>query len=565
MKKLVLIVFLLSVGVLIANAYPITPIGGGGLQTSTIPLSGQLPIGNASGTYSINYLTAGTNVTITTSSGGILITGTGGGSITTSSAGIANQLTYWTSASAIAPTSTIFLTTSTNLGVANFATSSISQWVNDAGYVSSTTGISSSTIWNLFSNSAVGLTYSTSTGATTLTSGYFIPLNTSATSWNAAFASSSLITSALGTNAFNSTAFLTAAPATTSISAQGVVYTGPDFTFATSGPMLAITGGTKTITFTMSSSSLNLQNFITTSTYNASITIATAAPLTGGGSLSNGGTLSLSLTTPLTIAQGGTATNTTPSTNALMYFDGNFIRGTSSVFYLASNPTGYITTSTYNANFGTMANQAVPSAALVLSNGTAISAYGGAGACANAGMVSTISAVGGTTCISSSTQLSNLGISAGSNAFNSTAIPTNYYSTINGSTASGATTYNIYGGLGISVATGTASTTLSVNQAAALSFSALGNTTSTANISANSFKSVTTSTFAQGVSVGTTTNPTAAIIFNVVGAGTSTIKFGDASSSKPACFMMADYPAGTSWTYVTSNAGVISASTTPCN
>lgn len=50
--------------------------------------------------------------------------------------------------------------------------------------------------------------------------------------------------------------------------------------------------------------------------------------------------------------------------------------------------------------------------------------------------------------------------SFGSNAFTSTAIPTNYISTLNG--GSGAQTYNLYAGTGLSISTGTASTTLSL-------------------------------------------------------------------------------------------------------
>ncbi len=45
----------------------------GGTSTSTTPESGQFLIGNASGTYSVGFLTAGTNVTLSTSSGGVTI------------------------------------------------------------------------------------------------------------------------------------------------------------------------------------------------------------------------------------------------------------------------------------------------------------------------------------------------------------------------------------------------------------------------------------------------------------------------------------------------------------
>ena len=72
-----------------------------------------------------------------------------------------------------------------------------------------------------------------------------------------------------------------------------------------------------------------------------------------------------------------------------------------------------------------------------------------------------------------------------------------------------------------------------------------------------------TSTFAQGVSIGTSTAPT--VPLNVVGPGTSTIQFGDASSSKPACFMFSQYPTGTSWAYAYIQAFAWVVTSTPCN
>ena len=53
---------------------------------------------------------------------------------------------------------------------------------------------------------------------------------------------------------------------TTTISVQGVTIDGPNFTFASSG-IIAITGSGTTLTFTVSSSSLNLDTFLVSSTF----------------------------------------------------------------------------------------------------------------------------------------------------------------------------------------------------------------------------------------------------------------------------------------------------------
>jgi len=128
----------------------------------------------------------------------------------------------------------------------------------------------------------------------------------------------------------------------------------------------------------------------------------------------------------------------------------------------------------------------------------------------------------------------------------STAVTANYFPFWNSSNGSGlnGTSSIFQSGLSIGVGTTQPSSTLHVF---------------------GTFGASQTSTIAQGLSIGTTTNPVSPVVLNVVGSGTSTIKFGDASSSKPACFMFSDYPAGTSWTYVYFNAGAMTATTTPCN
>lgn len=88
----------------------------GGTGTSTVPSSGKILIGNASGTYSPNYLTAGSNVTISTSSGAITInsTASGSGSVSTSSAPTAYNFPYWANTTGgLNGTSTLFYASST--------------------------------------------------------------------------------------------------------------------------------------------------------------------------------------------------------------------------------------------------------------------------------------------------------------------------------------------------------------------------------------------------------------------------------------------------------------------
>ena len=55
------------------------PIANGGTGITSTPTNGQLLIGNGTG-YTASTLTAGTNITITNSSGGITIAASGGGS-----------------------------------------------------------------------------------------------------------------------------------------------------------------------------------------------------------------------------------------------------------------------------------------------------------------------------------------------------------------------------------------------------------------------------------------------------------------------------------------------------
>lgn len=92
-KYKILVALLLLSSISIASAQQVLPRRQGGTGTSTTPLPGQLLIGNSDGLYSLDYLTAGGNFQITTSSGGITITGfNAGNGISISSLGAISNI-----------------------------------------------------------------------------------------------------------------------------------------------------------------------------------------------------------------------------------------------------------------------------------------------------------------------------------------------------------------------------------------------------------------------------------------------------------------------------------------
>ena len=178
-----------------------------------------------------------------------------------------------------------YLATSTNLGVANFATSSVSQFANDAGYATST-GLPSYSV----SSANAYLTVSTTTGQATLT----------------------FSTSSFGSNAFNSTAFLSTS---TGLTAANFATTSVS-QWANDAHYLATSTNLGVANFATSSVSqfANDKGYISTTTYQS---------LNGWGGLSwsvlgsgnvtstvvNGST-TFSLTGVIGSANGGTATTT---------------------------------------------------------------------------------------------------------------------------------------------------------------------------------------------------------------------------------------------------------------
>jgi hypothetical protein len=166
-------------------------------------------------------------------------------------------------------------TTITNTGVTSFngATGTVSGVNSFNGATGTVTGVSS-----LSNNSSAGgIDFSASTG-TSLT-GVLHSLAITQFTGVLPIANG-------GTNATS------AAAALSNLGGISTSTYNASITVATAGPLGG--GGKLSDNGTLS---LTCATCITTSTYNASITISTAAPLTGGGSLSNGGTLSLACPT----------------------------------------------------------------------------------------------------------------------------------------------------------------------------------------------------------------------------------------------------------------------------
>ena len=247
-----------------------------------------------------------------------------------------------------------FITTSTGLGVLNFATTSISQWSNDSGYVTSTSsGVATTTINEVLGN--VFTFYASSSGNDFTIS--------------------------------TDTAKIYFAIPTSSASARGLL-SGADWT--------------------------TFNSKISTSTYNASITIATTAPLGGGGQLSNGGTITLTCTGCLTslngamlIANNGSDINNTSTFRSSLGLTDTGLQASSTWLKVGNNLSDLNATATARTNIG-------------FSAGTGIS-IATTGTVSNTGVVSVNGSTGAVTGISTSTganPTASLGLTANNGTAN---------------------------------------------------------------------------------------------------------------------------------------------------
>lgn len=219
-KTISVLVLMAIVVPVVAYAQLTVPQGGTGQTSFT---AGYIPYGGSSSlrldreaaffyTPSLNRLTVDlastTAITATTIclSGDTCRTtwptsGGGGSSISTSTTPTPGNLAFWTSDSALSSVATGTLTeTATGLefsatrglvggsailsltsGYSIPLTASTTEW---AAAYASTTALTPGYIRGLFSNTVTGLTYSNSTGITSLTAGYNIPLSASTTEWS---------------------------------------------------------------------------------------------------------------------------------------------------------------------------------------------------------------------------------------------------------------------------------------------------------------------------------------------------------------------------------------------
>jgi len=84
---------------------PIKPASGG-TGSNAIPGAGSLLIGNSSGSYTVNQLTAGAGINITNASGAITISGAGTGNVSNVGTPTSGQIAQWTGATTIQGVST---------------------------------------------------------------------------------------------------------------------------------------------------------------------------------------------------------------------------------------------------------------------------------------------------------------------------------------------------------------------------------------------------------------------------------------------------------------------------
>ena len=193
-----------------------------------------------------------------------------------------------------------FISTSTGLTVANFATTSISQWNNNAGYLTlapATTTLNGTQTSTFYLVGTAGQISSTVSGATTT----FALASTSVTAGSCTYCG-------LTVDGYGRVTAQSSGSPVTSINGTAGAYT------LYNGGILTIATGTASTTITLTTSTLYSE-------------FAGSGPITFSTS-----TGAIGMTNPLPLANGGTATTSTPGTNQLMYFNGTAITGTSTAF-----------------------------------------------------------------------------------------------------------------------------------------------------------------------------------------------------------------------------------------
>ena len=287
MKKILTILTAIALfGFAVSGAYALSVFvpQQGGTGVSTIPSSGQLLIGNSSNTYTPAYLTAGTGITISTSSGAITINSTGSDSFTTSTfAGLTDTSWLFTSANNL-----ISVSTSTSPSTITITATSTPTFTTVNGVTPSSwlTGVTADSPLSGSGTSASHLIW-TNPGFITATSTAFIATSTG--DWFGTWQthSPSYFQTALGFTPANSSVTISAGDGlsgggdlstnrTLTLNMAGGVCGGGDFvsSLSATGTIICTTPSGSGIT-SLNGSTSSTQTFATSSDTNIGLTIGT--------------------------------------------------------------------------------------------------------------------------------------------------------------------------------------------------------------------------------------------------------------------------------------------------
>ena len=331
--------------------------------------------------------------------------GTNGTVLTASST--ATNGVVWSAISGSGTVTSVSLTTPTGLtGASTTCTSACILGISlTGGYVipliasttewatafASTTALNTAYLRGLFSNSATGLTYTSSTGNTALTAGYTIPLTASTTEWATASASTTALTPSYFRGLFSATApiiynsvtgvfssglstttvntfsaqnnFTTASATAVTVgnlfATSTIVFTGTSTQATTTITNLSVSGQTN-LAFA-SSTSVSTGNFyatgtvsVATTTINGDLTIrGSFIPRVTGYASNASTTFDLS-----TIGDGGVASTTIFATSTIVNPTGTYLNGMMFEMWLKATTTAYYMY--WGTNFASSTNFALP-------------------------------------------------------------------------------------------------------------------------------------------------------------------------------------------------------------